>query len=134
MRSIDIKCFALCDWVECDLIHLERIDTSINIADHLTNLSRESCFIGMLIFYSDTSLPNTPQYTNKQLQHTAINLTRPWTNSYPSPLRHPCLVKWPGFMPLHTTMCGEILGSSFCDMTSTIHHYVADCGGVLVYT
>jgi hypothetical protein len=36
-----MKYFALCDWVERDLIHLERIDTSINIADHLTKpLSR----------------------------------------------------------------------------------------------
>ena len=35
-RHIDMKYFALCDWVERDLIHLERIDTSINIADHLT--------------------------------------------------------------------------------------------------
>ena len=35
-RHIDIKYFALCNWVECDLIH-----TSINIADHLTKpLSR----------------------------------------------------------------------------------------------
>ncbi len=32
----DIKYFALCDWVERDLILLERIDTSINISDHLT--------------------------------------------------------------------------------------------------
>jgi hypothetical protein len=40
-RHIDMKYFALCDWVERDLIHLERIDTSINIADHLTKpLSR----------------------------------------------------------------------------------------------
>jgi hypothetical protein len=35
-RHINIKYFALCEWVERDLIHLERIDTSINIADHLT--------------------------------------------------------------------------------------------------
>ena len=35
-RHIDIKYFALCDCVERDLIHLKRIDTSINIADHLT--------------------------------------------------------------------------------------------------
>ncbi len=35
-RHIDIKYFALRDWVERDLIHLERIDTSINIANHLT--------------------------------------------------------------------------------------------------
>jgi hypothetical protein len=37
-RHIDIKYFALCDWVERNLIHLKRIDTSINIADHLTKL------------------------------------------------------------------------------------------------
>ncbi len=35
-RNINIKYFALCDWVEHNLIVLERIDTSINIADHLT--------------------------------------------------------------------------------------------------
>jgi hypothetical protein len=35
-HHIDIKFFALCDWVERDLIRLERIDTSTNIANHLT--------------------------------------------------------------------------------------------------
>ncbi len=35
-RHNDIKYFALCNWVERDLIRLERIDTSINISDHLT--------------------------------------------------------------------------------------------------
>jgi hypothetical protein len=40
-RHIDIKYFALREWIEHDLIHLERIDTSINITDHLTKpLSR----------------------------------------------------------------------------------------------
>ncbi len=37
-RHIDIKYFALCEWVEQNLILLERIDTSINIADHLTKI------------------------------------------------------------------------------------------------
>jgi hypothetical protein len=38
---INIKYFALCEWIERNLIHLERINTSINIADHLTKpLSR----------------------------------------------------------------------------------------------
>ena len=35
---INIKYFALCKWVERGLIHLERIDNSINIANHLTKL------------------------------------------------------------------------------------------------
>ena len=37
-RHIDIKYFALCEWVEHDLILLDRIDTSINLADHLTKI------------------------------------------------------------------------------------------------
>jgi hypothetical protein len=33
---INIKYFALCDWVERDIILLECIDISINISEHLT--------------------------------------------------------------------------------------------------
>jgi hypothetical protein len=33
---IDIKYFTLCKWIERDLLLLDRIDTSINMADHLT--------------------------------------------------------------------------------------------------
>ncbi len=35
-HHIDIKFFLLCEWVECNLMILERIDTSINMADHFT--------------------------------------------------------------------------------------------------
>jgi len=35
-RHIDIKYFSLCEWIERDLILLDRIDTSINMSDHLT--------------------------------------------------------------------------------------------------
>jgi hypothetical protein len=35
-RHIDIKYFSLCEWVERDLILLGRIDTSINMSNHLT--------------------------------------------------------------------------------------------------
>jgi hypothetical protein len=33
---MDIKYFSLCEWVERDLVILDRIDTSINMADHMT--------------------------------------------------------------------------------------------------
>jgi hypothetical protein len=36
MRHMDIKNFSLCQWVDRDLMHLERIDSTINMADHLT--------------------------------------------------------------------------------------------------
>jgi len=40
-RHIDIKYFSICEWVERDLMILERIDTKINMADHFTkSLSR----------------------------------------------------------------------------------------------
>lgn len=35
-RHMDIRYFALTEWVERDLISLERIDTSMNMADHFT--------------------------------------------------------------------------------------------------
>ena len=40
-RHIDVRYFAICDWVERDLIFLKRVDTSQNLADHFTKcLSR----------------------------------------------------------------------------------------------
>jgi hypothetical protein len=41
---INIKYFALCDWVERNLILLERINTSINIADHLAKILSQFLF------------------------------------------------------------------------------------------
>jgi hypothetical protein len=41
---IDIKFFTLCDWVERNLMILDRIDTSINMADHLTKALQPTLF------------------------------------------------------------------------------------------
>jgi hypothetical protein len=35
-RHMDIKYFSLCEWVERNLMLLERINTSINMSDHMT--------------------------------------------------------------------------------------------------
>jgi len=35
-RHMDVKFYALCEWVERDLLRLERIDTCVNLADHFT--------------------------------------------------------------------------------------------------
>ncbi len=37
-RHMDIRCHVLCEWVERDLIVLERTNTTINKADHFTKL------------------------------------------------------------------------------------------------
>jgi hypothetical protein len=40
-QTMDIKYFLVCDWVERDLMHPERIDTKLNMADPFTkNLQR----------------------------------------------------------------------------------------------
>lgn len=43
-RHMDIRYFALSDWVEHDMIVLERIHTSVNEADHLTKLLDRTLF------------------------------------------------------------------------------------------
>jgi hypothetical protein len=43
-RHMDIRYFALCDWVERDLIVLERIHTAINEADHFTKVLDRTLF------------------------------------------------------------------------------------------
>jgi hypothetical protein len=43
-RHMDIRYFALSDWVEMDLMRLERVHTSINEADHLTKLLDRTLF------------------------------------------------------------------------------------------
>eukprot|EP00804_Cyclotella_cryptica_P008933 CCRYP_012043-RA/>CCRYP_012043-RA protein AED:0.49 eAED:0.39 QI:0/-1/0/1/-1/0/1/0/172 len=43
-RHMDIRYFALADWVEHDIMILERIDTSINMADHMTKILDRTLF------------------------------------------------------------------------------------------
>ena len=43
-RHIDIKYFALCKWIERNLFHLERVDTAINTANHLTKELTQTLF------------------------------------------------------------------------------------------
>ncbi len=83
-RHIDFKYFALCDWVERDLIHLERIDTSINIADHLTKpLSR------ILFHQQVTSHPSTRPYTHLPLPRTEILMRKRTQLLSPHTIPHP---------------------------------------------
>jgi hypothetical protein len=69
---IDIKFFALCNWIERNLIHLERINTSINIANHLTKPLSQILFHWHANFLLGHVPQNTHQYTNMQSPHTGI--------------------------------------------------------------
>jgi hypothetical protein len=43
-RHINIKYFLLCEWIECNLMILDHIDTSITMADHLTKALQPTLF------------------------------------------------------------------------------------------
>jgi hypothetical protein len=43
-HHMDIKYFALSNWVECNLMLLERIDTPINLSDHFTKSLQTNLF------------------------------------------------------------------------------------------
>jgi hypothetical protein len=43
-RHIDIKYFSICEWIERDLLILERIDTTLNMSDHLTKALSRALF------------------------------------------------------------------------------------------
>jgi hypothetical protein len=81
-RHIDLKYFALCEWVERDLIHLELIDTSINIADHLTKLLSQVLFHWHTNFLLDHVPPKYSPVYQHALLHTLTTLRRTLIVSY----------------------------------------------------
>jgi hypothetical protein len=136
-RHIDIKYFALCDWVEPDLLQLERTDTSINISNHSTKLSLGSSFTGTPIFYLDISLRNTHWCTITPSQHTQtimrITTGTPQNHSTTgTSLNH---LQPPRQLPQrrslhHIWLTSEATrGSGSCGIPSTIQNHISDCGG-----
>ncbi len=55
-RHMEINFFLLCDWVECDLIHLERIDTTVN----MVNLFTKSLQMATFHWHADFVLGHIP--------------------------------------------------------------------------
>jgi hypothetical protein len=69
-RHIDIKYFSLCEWVERDLILLDRIDTAINMSNHLTKPLQTLLFHQHTDFLSGMYLPVTLLYIPLSLGNT----------------------------------------------------------------
>jgi hypothetical protein len=76
-RHIDIKYYALQEWVERDLLVLERIDTSLNMSDHLTKP------LGRILFYRHRDFymghvppPYSPKYNDFVRKHTVTDDSR----------------------------------------------------------
>ena len=133
-RHIDIKYFALCDWVERDLILLDRIDTSINLADHLTKI------LSRILFHrhADFILGHIPPKYSPAYQRTIstcsdeykkeINQFVPVSFTTPTTAKAARMIA-PTHDEIHGNPWIDILWHEF-----TIQNYDMDCGGVLVYT
>ena len=138
-RHIDIKYFVLCEWVEHDLILLKQIDTSINIADHLTKILSHTLFHQHADYLlGHVSLKYSPVY--RQAISTYSDNFQNISKYVPETFTTPTLAHRPHtataariFVPLHEDIKGNpwliILWHEWC----TIQNYILDCGGVLVY-
>jgi hypothetical protein len=63
-RHMDIRYNVLCEWVERDLIVLERVDTTINEADHSPNYCPVSSFTDISTISWAMSHLTTHRHTN----------------------------------------------------------------------
>eukprot|EP00804_Cyclotella_cryptica_P029230 CCRYP_011656-RB/>CCRYP_011656-RB protein AED:0.71 eAED:0.44 QI:0/-1/0/1/-1/0/1/0/137 len=70
-RHMDIRFFALAEWVEHDIMILERIHTSINMADHMTKILDRTLFYRHVDYIMGHIPPlYSPCYTSYSKQHT----------------------------------------------------------------
>jgi hypothetical protein len=77
-RHIDIKFYAIQEWVERDLVVLKRIDTSLNTADHLTKPLSRILFYRHLDFYMGHVPPTySPRYNEVARVYTLSDKANP---------------------------------------------------------
>jgi hypothetical protein len=135
-RHMDIKYFSICEWVDRDLMLLERIDTKLNLSDHLTKGLTRALFHRHADFllghippaYSPVYATIIGSYTD-----TYINIDDYVPDSYTTPIL-PHAPPLPAYTLHSKQIMQAILGSSYFGMimVCTIHHArILYCGGVL---
>jgi len=132
-RHMDIKYFSICEWVDRDLMHLERIDTSINMADHFTKALTRALFHRHADFLLGHVPPSySPVYQSivgtYQNDYTALEHLVP--ESYTTPT---CAAAARVHAPLPEDYADDPWLSVVNGMVGTIHNTcgIIDCGGVL---
>ena len=132
-RHIDIKYFALCDWIERDLLILERIDTSINPSDHLTKL------LPRILFHrhADFLLGHVPpQYSPvyRQAITTYGNFYKDIDSFVPESFTTPTTARAARINVPILTYIQDNPWLRVIWHDDPIHNYIVDRGGVLVST
>ena len=132
-RHMDIKYFSLCEWVDRDLMILERIDTKLNMSDHFTkSLSRT-------LFHRHTDFilghvppmysPAVHSYLIGTYTDTKINIDQYVPHSFTTPTTAAAArVCTPLYDDYHNNPWTVILWHGVQSVPDT-----TDCGGVLSY-
>jgi hypothetical protein len=131
---MDIIYFSLSEWVERDLMLLERIDTSINLADHFTKSLLPALFHRHADFILGHIPPAySPMY--RSIIGSYADVDDYIDKFVPSSFTTPSLPLQHEYMLLYDQTMQTIPGFKFLGMGSTIHmflcQYTVDCGGVL---
>jgi hypothetical protein len=119
-RHMDIKYFSLSEWVERDLMLLEHIDTSINLADHFTKGLQTALFHHHAEFILG-HIPLVYLPATDQLLGLMPGVMNTWTTLSLHLLLPPSLLLQPKYMLLFHLIIQTILGSQILGMGSTIH-------------
>jgi hypothetical protein len=131
-RHIDIKYFSICEWIERDLMILDRIDTSINMSDHLTKGLSRALFHRHADFllghvppaYSPVYKQMVGRYNDEHVmpdQMSPISFTTPLTAAA-ARICAPLKADYVGNPWLPLIWHGE---------SNPLCTYIMDCGGVL---
>ena len=133
-RHIDIKYFALCEWVERDLILLDRIDTSINLVDHLTKILSRILFHRHADYLLGHISPKYSPVFQRAITTYSDSYKEEITHYTPPTFTAPITATAARiFAPTHDIIKGNPWLSILWHECTT-QNYVMDCGGVLVYT
>eukprot|EP00804_Cyclotella_cryptica_P012204 CCRYP_009882-RA/>CCRYP_009882-RA protein AED:0.65 eAED:0.65 QI:0/-1/0/1/-1/0/1/0/147 len=111
-RHMDIRYFALADWVERDIMILERVHTSINMADHMTKILDRTLFYRRVDhimghipplyspFYGEFSKQMTPELVSEHtlddmdMAPLAAAAAKCATSFYPWPIISSCSAQY----------------------------------------
>ena len=149
-RHMDIRYHVLCEWVERDLIVLERVDTTINEADHFTKLLSRVLFHRHIDYimghvppeYSPAHARSTGQfgkpliemipdsYTTKDTFTTATSAD----DCHIPVTARAARIYSPDYSALANNHWTKIVATASClPYNPTLHYATSNCGGVLVY-
>jgi hypothetical protein len=148
---MDIRYHVLCEWVERDLIILERVDTTINKADHFTKLLSHILFHRHINYimghvppeYSPAYEQSTGQFNKPTVKLTPDLYTTKDTlpvviedepdDEYIPVTARAARIYTPHYTVLTNTFWTKIVASARLPYNPILHLATSNCRGVLAY-